>query len=315
MELVVLGMHRSGTSALTGLLNLMGAYFSPDQMSAGANAENPSGFWERRDVRNLDDFLLKSVNCDWNCVHNFRVELLDKKTIEEFEVGANKILEELNQHETWVIKEPGLCLLFPLWEKNIDECVCFHIYRNPVEIARSLHTRDGTPENVGIALWEKYAREALYVSRGQLNIFVSHKSLMTNPHSVACDIEEKLSRRGFHGLSVPALEDVEKLIDIDLYRERDTEKDCGDFLNRQQEVLFEEFVNGEKSTQRSVSRDVSRGCDLVLQEFEEDNYIRRAERDITQEKLEDTREELESVEIKYKSVIQVRDEIALERNT
>ena len=55
MQLIVLGMHRSGTSVLARLLNLMGAYFGPEGSSTGANEENHKGFWERRDVRNLND--------------------------------------------------------------------------------------------------------------------------------------------------------------------------------------------------------------------------------------------------------------------
>ena len=47
MELIVVGMHRSGTSLLTGCLYRMGAYFGDLQLSNGSNIENPEGFWER----------------------------------------------------------------------------------------------------------------------------------------------------------------------------------------------------------------------------------------------------------------------------
>ena len=68
MQFVVLGMHRSGTSMMTRLLNLSGAYFGKDKESTGANLENPKGFWERRDVRNLNDYILHSLGCDWDRV-------------------------------------------------------------------------------------------------------------------------------------------------------------------------------------------------------------------------------------------------------
>lgn len=51
MQLVILGMHRSGTSGVTRLLNMAGAYFGPPGIATDANEENPKGFWERRDVR------------------------------------------------------------------------------------------------------------------------------------------------------------------------------------------------------------------------------------------------------------------------
>lgn len=50
MQLMVLGMHRSGTSVLTRVLNMMGAYFGPEGIIAATNDENPKGFWERRDA-------------------------------------------------------------------------------------------------------------------------------------------------------------------------------------------------------------------------------------------------------------------------
>ena len=71
MQLIILGMHRSGTSVLARLLNMMGAYFGPEGIGTDANDENPKGFWERRDVRSVNDFVLHSVNCDWHKVSDF----------------------------------------------------------------------------------------------------------------------------------------------------------------------------------------------------------------------------------------------------
>ena len=58
MQVFILGMHRSGTSALARVLNLMGLYFGGERVSTGRNRENRKGFWERRDVRLLNDTIL-----------------------------------------------------------------------------------------------------------------------------------------------------------------------------------------------------------------------------------------------------------------
>jgi GT2 family glycosyltransferase len=284
MKLVVLGMHRSGTSALTGLLNLMGAYFGSEEESTGANEQNPKGFWERQDVRLLNDDLLQSIDCDWNRVGTFSLQRLSPGKIEEFNVRATKLLAKLNTHESWVIKEPRLCLLLPLWQPIIGDCVCVHIYRNPLEVSRSLQVRDGTPVSVGIALWEKYTREALYTSNGQVNLFVSHRKLMTQPQIVARELAEQLSDLGNDGLMIPPIEDIEELIDSTLYRERDLDDDCEQFLNLQQYQLFKSLVDGSL-IQHCLSREVSLGTRLVLQEFEDESYIKRAELDITIDEL------------------------------
>ena len=64
MQILILGMHRSGTSVVARLLNMMGAYFAPEGVSNGANEENPKGFWERQDVRALNDLVLHSAGAD-----------------------------------------------------------------------------------------------------------------------------------------------------------------------------------------------------------------------------------------------------------
>jgi len=64
MQLIILGMHRSGTSMQTRLLNLAGAYFGPEGSSTGANDENPKGFWERVEARRLNDAVLFSTGHD-----------------------------------------------------------------------------------------------------------------------------------------------------------------------------------------------------------------------------------------------------------
>ena len=66
MQILVVGMHRSGTSAVARLLNMMGAYFGPEDVDIGAGEENPKGFWERREVRKLCDDLLHSAGADWH---------------------------------------------------------------------------------------------------------------------------------------------------------------------------------------------------------------------------------------------------------
>lgn len=280
MKLVVLGMHRSGTSALTGLLNLMGAYFGSTEVSTGANKQNPKGFWERRDVRHLNDDLLKSIGCDWNCINTFSIDQLSSTSIEAFNVQASQLVTELNAHEPWVIKEPRLCLLLPLWKPFFPDCICIHVYRNPIEVARSLQVRDGTPVSVGIALWERYTREALYVSRGQINLFVSHKKLMEQPQAVADELLEALSEHGKDGLTAPTIQEIAQLIDASLYRERDVGDDCSQVLNFQQLQLFQSLAEGSLN-QDVLPRQVSRGCSLVLKEFEEGDYLKRAELDIS----------------------------------
>ena len=58
MQIVVLGPHRSGTSLVTRLINLMGAYFGDESDAIDTAEDNPKGFWERKDVVAVNDEVL-----------------------------------------------------------------------------------------------------------------------------------------------------------------------------------------------------------------------------------------------------------------
>ena len=96
MQIFILGMHRSGTSVVTRVLNLMGCYFAPEGTSTGANDENPKGFWERRDVRNVNDALLHSLGCEWDRIADLNLDLLSKDSLNNFDKAVKSILLELD---------------------------------------------------------------------------------------------------------------------------------------------------------------------------------------------------------------------------
>ena len=59
------GSRLAGTSTVTRLLNLAGAWFGEDDDATEANDENPLGFWERRDVRAVCDALLRGAGAGY----------------------------------------------------------------------------------------------------------------------------------------------------------------------------------------------------------------------------------------------------------
>lgn len=156
MQILVLGMHRSGTSLAARLLNMMGAYFAPEGVSNGANAENPKGFWERRDVRNLNNMVLRAAGADWDELSRFSLDRVPVATLEQFKSEAAQIIHQLDSHRPWFIKEPRLCVLAPLWLELLEFPVCVFVYRSPLEVARSLQMRNQFSIAFGLALWERY---------------------------------------------------------------------------------------------------------------------------------------------------------------
>src|SRR5215831_19465233 len=151
MQLLVLGMHRSGTSSVTRLLNLAGAYFGPEGIATDPNAENPKGFWERRDVRAVCDGLLHGGGYDWWRIADFAAENIPEEVRAERLEEFRRIVFQLDAHRPWVMKEPRLCLLLPILRPALEAPVIVHVTREPLEIARSLEGRNGLPVEVGLA--------------------------------------------------------------------------------------------------------------------------------------------------------------------
>ena len=103
MQIVVLGMHRSGTSALCGLLNLAGVYFGREGEFIQTKDENPKGFWERKDVRRLNDEILHSLGSDWSEISTLEQEKL-----------SGKVLEKVANH----LPAPWLARVKSEWKEN-----------------------------------------------------------------------------------------------------------------------------------------------------------------------------------------------------
>src|SRR5207342_3160897 len=116
----VLGMHRSGTSSITRLLNLAGAYFGPEGMATDPNDENPKGFWERRDVRAVGDALLHSGGYDWWRIADLDLSAIPDDVREEQLSAFQRIVFDLDAHRPWVLKEPRLSLLLPLLRPALE---------------------------------------------------------------------------------------------------------------------------------------------------------------------------------------------------
>lgn len=237
MQLIVLGMHRSGTSAVTRLLNLAGAYVGPEGSTTPPNEENPKGFWERRDVRAVCDALLRDSGFDWWNVADFDVHRLEADSVERHQATLASIVQGLDEHRPWVVKEPRLCLLLPVLAPLLEDPVVVTVTREPVEIARSLAARNGFPLSAGVALWERYQLHALESTAGMPRYHLSHADLLARPVETLDAVLRWLREAGVGGLRSPAPADVEAFIDVDLHRQRSEPDDHRELLNDRQREL------------------------------------------------------------------------------
>jgi len=244
MQIFVLGMHRSGTSVVTRLINLMGVYFGSEELSTGANPENPKGFWERRDVRDENDAVLWSSGADWWKVADFSLEQVPAGARKRFARNVPKIVRDLEAHRPWVVKEPRLCLLLPMWLRYAENPVCVLVNRSPIQVAHSLEHRNQFPLPVGIALWERYVLDSLAASTGLPRILVSYEQIMADPDAQVDRLLAELTTAGIDGLHRPSKTDISSFVSPDLFHHRHPKEEQLGFLNSDQFALASAMASG-----------------------------------------------------------------------
>ena len=239
MQVFILGMHRSGTSALARVLNLMGLYFGGENVSTGRSSENVKGFWERRDVRDLNDAVLAAAGGDWDVVSDLDLDGLPSESKTGYVSAAGDIVLNLDAHRPWFVKEPRLCVLFPIWRHSLETPKVIHIHRNPLEVARSLHERNGIPNATGLALWEIYNIRALQASEGLPRHFLGYEELLERPEATLASLSSFLARDGGYALRQPTAHELSSFLDPALHRQHAEVTELSACATQSQLALYE----------------------------------------------------------------------------
>jgi GT2 family glycosyltransferase len=173
---LVVGMHRSGTSATTGVLRLLGLAMPRAHDLMPAAHDNAQGHLESRMLSAFDDKLLADAGGSWQRPPVLAPGWHRQAAIESSRLAAPGVFEAafgtVEGPVAW--KDPRASLLLEFWRDVLDRpLVAILSCRDPLEVAASLEARDGIAAATGIALWERYQRSALEGLRG-LPVFVTH---------------------------------------------------------------------------------------------------------------------------------------------
>jgi hypothetical protein len=180
--ILVAGMHRSGTSALTRVLSLLGARL-PANVTPPIEGDNGSGFWEPLRIAQLHDEVLASAGLTWHDVSSFPRSWYASDGAFEFKRRLLALLvQEFGDSRLFVIKDPRLCRVLPLWIDPLTELRCdprFVLpFRNPLEVAASLQRRDGFSLAHGLLLWLRHVVDAERATRAFGRTFVSYAHVL-----------------------------------------------------------------------------------------------------------------------------------------
>ena len=196
MWIAVLGMHRSGTSAIAGILQTLGYQFGETNQALEPTTANPKGYWERQDVMEINDGLLAHQGCAWDQLTHFRVNGWPDVRDPILEERMRRILGELDGHPAGFIKDPRLCLTLPVWARISPPALLIWVRRSPPAVARSLHARNDCSVAAGLALWEVYEHAIQTWSQNWPTLQVHFEAFQTDPWAETQALAGALQRMG-----------------------------------------------------------------------------------------------------------------------
>lgn len=187
--IVVLGMHRSGTSSVAGALVRLGGA-APLRLMAPSPA-NERGFWESLDIRAVNDDVLAAGGSHWMDWRKFDCGRIDRETADALHARARSTLAaEFAEAGIPIVKDPRMCRLMRFWapvfEENEWSMRAVLPLRSPLEVAWSLVRRDGARASLGCLLWLRHVLDAEAETRGMTRAIVDW-SHFVNDHRAALD--------------------------------------------------------------------------------------------------------------------------------
>ena len=181
---LIAGMHRSGTSALTKTLSLLGGDL-PVALLPPMEGINSKGFWESVELVDLHEALLKSAGSNWMDWSLFNPEWYQSGVAKSFQHQLLVYLEkDFKNSPLFVIKDPRICKFLPFWFDTLDafkaDPIVIIPVRHPLEVAYSLLKRDGMPVQKALLLWLRYVLDAVHYSSDKVRAFVCYDDLLTD---------------------------------------------------------------------------------------------------------------------------------------
>lgn len=159
LGVLVLGMHRSGTSAITRGIRALGIDLGTTFLET--RFDNPTGYWEDREIVGLHDRILETLGMTWESYNLIDNSWWDGAAANLFVKEARHYLaHELLPRKTWAFKDPRTIRLLPLWKRILKDVPCEIRYvlviRNPVSVAASLYQRQEMPGGLAYRIWLAY---------------------------------------------------------------------------------------------------------------------------------------------------------------
>lgn len=198
--IVVLGMHRAGTSLVGQILGRLGC--DPPRTLIGPSANNEGGYWESHAVVAFNDRLLTLAGTAWDDWQDVPPPLLDKPALQDEAAGI--LADEYGASPLFVLKDPRICRLAPFWLGCLDAAGLgprvILALRNPIEVAASLARRNAIEPQLAHLVWLRHMLAAEAATRGMARVVMDYDALHADWHGV---MDRAGARLGLHWPVVP----------------------------------------------------------------------------------------------------------------
>lgn len=193
--ILVLGMHRSGTSVATGLLARLGAHAGLSNVLQPGDAHNLDGYFELQAAVSLNDRLLALSNWTWDAPPPADGEHQDIPP--NFRAAIHRIVDRMQAEANalgrpWVLKDPRICLLWRHWLEAMPTARVVICTRNPIAVARSLAAREHWDVLRGLELCRRYFEHLLQIPSSWIALNFAYEALVEEPVAVARSIAARL---------------------------------------------------------------------------------------------------------------------------
>ncbi|MCH8474826.1 MAG: glycosyltransferase [Opitutales bacterium] len=192
----VLGMHRSGTSAVAGLFARAGVPWGKPLLPPAQ--DNPKGFWEQTGVVGLNEQMLHALGLTWDTPQSLPKDWHKTLRNKGFVAKIQEVLTTLFPHYLPLagIKDPRLSRLYPIWAEAARKegwtPIPLPVLRHPEATAKSLQKRNALTLKTGLWLWYFYNRDLWENFVSEKTRQIDFDTLLAEPKATLVGLSKKL---------------------------------------------------------------------------------------------------------------------------
>ncbi|HUN01728.1 MAG TPA: sulfotransferase [Niabella sp.] len=174
MPICIIGMHRSGTSMVTRLLNLCGVYLGAETDLDRKSPDNPEGYWENLNFLQISDKILSSFDGAWDLPPEFPSNWTSSGKLKIINHQADELIKTFGEKEPWGWKDPRTSLTLPFWQSLIPNLKILIVVRNPLDVSRSLGQRGYSSVRFNARLINTYLENIIANTETHSQVLITH---------------------------------------------------------------------------------------------------------------------------------------------